>query len=198
MTAKAVLPFGMRFLTLSVCALLFALPAKADKYWLSDPAAEKNAAAGSSPNVIDGVLVAEDADAYHIRVVGGEMLLPKKIVFKVEKDGLTLEALVNAEKELADKQVSANREREQEQTAARKARGIQVLEAATRRTRAEVVEAQTRGAAPAAQPFFDPVVGAARGGLGPQQDLMVDAQLAWQMTHDPRYLKLLRQLRRLR
>ena len=195
---ERVLPFSMRFLPLSVCALLFALPAKADKYWLSDPAGEKNAAAGSSPNVIEGVLLAEDKDGYHLRIVGGEMLLLKKSVFKVEKDDLTLAAIVKAEQDLADKQAAANREREQEQTASRKLRDIQVLEASMRRSRGDVIDAQAQVSAPVPQPYFDPVVGVARGGLGPQQDLMVDAQIAWQMTRDPRYLKVLRQLRRLR
>jgi hypothetical protein len=179
--------------------LLFALPAKADKFWLADPAAAKNTAAGSSPEVIEGVLVAEDQDAYHIRVVGGELLLAKKSVFKVEKDGLTLEAVVKAEKEAAEKAVAQNRDRELQQTEARKVRDIQVLEASARRTRAEVAEAQAQPVAPAAQPVFDPVLGVVRGaGYGSQQDLMIDAQLAWQMTRDPRYLKMLRQLRRAR
>lgn len=181
-----------------MCALLFALPAKADKYWLSDPAAEKNAAAGSSPNVIEGVLLAEDADAYHIRVVGGELVLPKKNVVKVEKDELSLDAIVKAETEAAAKLAAQNAEREQAQTASRKARDIQILEASARRTRSEVAAARAAADAPAPQPAFDPVVGVVRGGLGAQQDLMVDAQLAWQMTRDPRYLKVLRQLRRMR
>ena len=102
----------MRYLPLTVCALLFAVPAKADKFWLSDPAAEKNAAAGSSANVLEGVLIAETEDAYQVRIVGGEVFLPKKAVFKVEKDGLTLDSIAKSEKDNSEALAAANRERE--------------------------------------------------------------------------------------
>lgn len=187
----------MRFPLLCAAALLFALPAKADKFWLVDPAAAKNATAGSSPEVIEGVLIGQDQDGYHVRIVGGELLLAKKSVFKVEKDELTIEAIVKAEQAAAAKADAQNRDRELQQAEARKVRDIQILEAAARRTKAEVQAAQAQQV-PAPQAGFDPVLGVMRPGYVSQQDLMLDAQLAWQMTRDPRYLKVLRQLRRAR
>lgn len=184
----------MRFLPLTACALLFALPAKADKFWLSDPAADKQASEGSSPNVVEGVLVAESDEGYHVRIVGGEVLLPKKLVHKIEKDGLSLDAIVKAEQDAKEKLATANRERELEQSAAKKAREIQVLEASARRgggaSEAVVAPAAVDG------PVFDPVVGVVRGASN--NDLLADAQIAYELTKDRRYLRVIRQLRRLR
>lgn len=184
----------MRLLSLTACALLFALPAKADKFWLSDPAADKQATEGSSPNVVEGVLIAESDEGYHVRIVGGEVLLPKKLVHKIEKDGLSLDAIVKAERDAKEKLATADRERELEQSAARKAREIQVLEAAARRggraTEAVVAPSAVDG------PVFDPVVGVVRGAS--TSDLLADAQIAYELTKDRRYLRVIRQLRRLR
>ena len=194
---SACYPSSMRFLPLTACALLFALPAKADKFWLSDPAAEKNATAGSSPNVVDGVLIAESDEGYHVRIVGGEILLPKKSVFKIEKDGLTLDSIVKAEKDAAEALAAANRERELTQATARKAREIQVLEAAARRG-GRAVDAALPPASVDQGPVFDPVLGVVRTGGLSQGDLLADAQLAYELTKDRRYLRVVRQLRRLR
>ena len=179
----------MRFLPLCVCAALFALPAKADKFWLSDPAAPQNAA--GSPEIIEGVLLAENDEGFHIRIVGGELLLPKKSVFKIEKDGLSLEAISKAEQDSAEQLANQNRERQLAQQAAGKGREIRVLEAASRR-QAQAV------AASAPVDGFDPVIGVNRGPAIVQADLIADAQLAYEMTRDRRYLRVLRQLRRLR
>jgi hypothetical protein len=188
----------MRYLPLLIGALLFAAPAKADKFWLSDPKAQANAAEGSSPNLIEGVLLAEDEDGYHVRVEGGEILLPKKTVFKVEKDGLTLDAIVAAEKDKQAALERANAERRLAQQTARAEREIRAAEATARR-RARAVEADvSRDGGERVEPQgFDPVLGVATGG-NTDADLMRDAQIAWSLTKDRRYLKLLRQLRRLR
>jgi hypothetical protein len=186
----------MRFLPLTACALLFALPAKADKFWLTSPEAQKNQTAGSSPEVVEGVLVAEDNDGYHIRIVGGELILPRSAVHRIEKDGLTLEAIVKVEKDNAEKLATQNRERELAQQAQQKAREIAVVEAASRR--------EPPRAVPAVAPTplqvvsgFDPVVGVMRG-PDLQAEMMMQARANWDATRDRRYLVLLRQLRRLR
>ena len=87
----------MRYLPLIAGVLLICAPAKADKFWLTDPESQQSSAAGSSPSLIQGVLVATDDEGYHVRIVGGEVVLSKKIVFKIEKDGLTLDAIIKAE-----------------------------------------------------------------------------------------------------
>ncbi|MBL8754122.1 MAG: hypothetical protein JNK15_12550 [Planctomycetes bacterium] len=175
----------MRILPPLVCALVFALPAKADKFWLSDPAAQKNAAAGSSPEVIEGVLLAEDADNYHVRVVGGELVLAKKSVFKVEKDGLKLDTIVKAEKDAAEALALANQERALQQQVAKKEREVRAAEASMRKS-------DKVAGAKAADADFDPVLRRA----APRADLVREAMAAYEQTGDRAYLKAARQLRR--
>jgi hypothetical protein len=189
-----VLPLGMRFLPPVACALLFALPAKADKFWLSDPAAQKNAPATSSPDVIDGVLLAEDADGYHIRIVGGEILLPKKAVFKVEKDDLSVDTIVKREKDNAEAIARADKERQDAQRVARMEREVKAVEAAAKRV-ARAADASAKAEpAPAPEPAFDPVLGAAPAAV----DAVTAARRAYEQTGDRAYLRELRQLRRAR
>jgi hypothetical protein len=183
----------MRILPLSICALVFALPAKADKFWLTDPAAQKTASPGSSPEVVDGVLIAEDADNYHVRVAGGEMVLPKKAVFKIEKDDLTIETIVKGEKESAEKLALANRERVLKQQIAQKERDVRVAEASAKRS-AKAVEASSSKSEPVVPVAgFDPVIGRATVSSG---DMVRQALLAYELTGDRAYLRAARQLRR--
>jgi hypothetical protein len=194
--AHRVLGLGMRYLILPLSALLFAVPAKADKFWLSDPAAEKNTPAGSSPNIIEGVLVAESDEGYHVRVVGGEILLPKTSVFRIEKDDLSLDAIVAAEQESQAAGERANEERRLAQAAEQRERELRAVEASL--TRSDV-RAREASVTLAPRVGFDPVLGVAtEGNMMPQGELIRDVQLAYTLTKDRRYLKVLRQLRRLR
>jgi hypothetical protein len=186
----------MRFIPLTVCAMLLCVPAKADKFWLSDPQAEQNAAEGSSPNLIEGVLIAESDEGYHVRIVGGEIILPKQSVYKIEKDALSLDNIVAAEKDAAAAGEQANEERRLTQEIRRREREIRVAEASARRSARAVDASVTPEPLPA--PVFDPVLGVFGDGGASDQELMIEAQIGWERTHDRRYLKLLRQLRRLR
>lgn len=179
-------PGCMRIFSITACALLLALPAKADKFWLSDPAAQKNAAAGSSPDVIEGVLLAEDAEGYHIRIVGGELVLAKKSVFQVEKDGLTLDAIVKAEKDAAEALALANQERGLQAAVTKKEREVRAAEASARKSDTKATEGK------AVEAGFDPVVDRAPS----RTDLVRDAMLAYESTRDRAYLRAARQLRR--
>lgn len=189
----------MRILPCTLLALCFAAPAKADKFWLSDPAAEKNAAEGSRPNVIEGVLLAEDAEGYHVRIVGGEVLLQKKLVFRIEKDALSIDAIVQQEQAAAKALAEADEARRAANAAIPRQRtrgGVQAAEAAAKRSEAAPAPAPAEStAAPAG---FDPVVGRIVPGTGPSHaDLLAEAQRQWSLTKDRRYLSLLRKLRRL-
>ena len=188
----------MRYLPLIAGVLLICAPAKADKFWLSDPEAEQNAAAGSSPNLIEGVLLSEDADGYHVRVEGGEVVLPKKSVFKIENDKLSVDAIAEAEADSKEAGELANEERRLVQATQRAEREVRFAEASARRS-SQAVEADTTSlqVEPVAVTGYDPVIGVATG-YNSQFEMMRDAQLAWTMTKDRRYLELLRQLRRLR
>lgn len=189
----------MRILPLTAFALLFCAPAKADKFWLVDPKVEQNAPEGSSPNLIEGVLIAESDEGYHVRIVGGEIVLPKKSVYKIEKDDLTLEAIFKTELqgEAAGKQ--ANEERRVAQDARQRDRNVRIAEAAASRS-AGVVDASATAvpqAAPVAPSYFDPVVGVSVNPAQNNRTLMRDVQLEWKATGDRRYLQMLRLLRRI-
>lgn len=187
----------MRLIPLLIGAALFAAPAKADKFWLSDPAAD-NAAAGSSPNLIEGVLIAESDEGYHVRVEGGEVLLPKASVFKIEKDDLTVDALVQREKDAAEAGERANEERRLAQAEAAVERERRFAEASVRREAQAVEASLPRTVVVAApQPVYDPVLGVVPAAID-HHALMREARAQWRLTNDRRYLKRLRQLRRLR
>lgn len=182
----------MRVLPLLLLVLGLQATAKADRFWLSDPAAK--VPEGSAPNCIDGVLLAEGADGYHVRVVGGEVLLPKAAVFRVEKDGLTIEQIVQREQELASARTPAG--------------APAAVPAAAKKSAAAPVEATAKRSeavpAPAAAPApgkvdvgYDPVLHRKQPAPGASvADLRAELQLAWTLTKDKRYLIALRQLRR--
>lgn len=187
----------MRILPLVLGSLLFQVPAYADTFWLSDPAAQKNAAEGSQPDVVRGVLIAESDEGYHVRIVGGEVILPKSSVFKIEKDDLSIDAIVKLEQDQADALAAADRERQMAQAAARRARQVAAVEASTTKAATSTTTEAVVVAEP--EPSFDPVLGVAReSGAINQPQLLRDLQLAWSLTQDRRYLKLLRQVRRMR
>lgn len=187
----------MRVLPLLVCTLLLQVPAKADKFWLSDPNAPKNSAEGSMPNIITGVLIAESDEGYHVRIVGGEVILPKKSVRKIEKDDLSIDAIVKMEKDNAAAQEAANKERQMAQAAARRAADVKAVEASAKRAAAPAAPAPAETPA-AVAPGFDPVVGVDRSVQGMSNvEMQRDMQLAWTLTKDRRYLVALRQLRRM-
>lgn len=187
----------MRYLPLIAGVLLICAPAKADKFWLSDPA-KQNAAAGSSPDLIEGVLVAEDDETYHVRIEGGEIVLSKKSVFKVEKDGLTLDAIVKAEGDKKQALEQANKDRAVAQAEAQRQHRVRVVEASARRS-ARAVDAGTSRSqvSPAPGQRFDPVVGVVSGAAS-DATLMRDAKAMWDLTRNRSYLRQLRQLRRMR
>jgi hypothetical protein len=188
----------MRILPYTLLALCLAAPAKADKFWLGDPA-DKRVAEGSQPNFVEGVLLAESAEGYHVRIVGGEVLLPKHLVFKVEKDTLTIDAIVQQEQAAAKGLAEADEARRTANAAIPRQRtrgGVQAAEAAAKRSEAAPAPASADRVAPAAE--FDPVVGRIVPGTVPSHaDLLAEAQRQWSLTKDRRYLNLLRKLRRL-
>ncbi|MEO6597617.1 MAG: hypothetical protein ABIP94_22970 [Planctomycetota bacterium] len=186
----------MRMIPLLLGTLLLQVPAKADKFWLADPAKQKNAVQGSSPEYIEGVLIAESDEGYHVRIVGGEVLLPKASVFKIEKDSLSIDAIGKSEKDAQNALEAAEHERQMEQATAQRRKQVQAVEASARKSE-DAGPVALPG--PAAEPSFDPVLGVVpeRQAMS-QSQLQREVQLAYALTKDRRYLKVLRQLRRLR
>jgi hypothetical protein len=199
-------PSVMRILLLPLLALCLQVPAKADKFWLSDPAAEKSAVEGSLPNLVEGVLIAESDEGYHIRVVGGEILLPKKSVFRIEKDDLSIETIEKREQQAAEQRAASERAASETApkavpaSARRHKPTVAAADAASKRSDAAAPPAPAPAPITPTESGFDPVIGreiAPKDGLS-QADLMAELQLAWTMTKDKRYLVALRQLRRMR
>lgn len=80
---------------------------------------------------IEGVIVAEDETTYTVRIVGGEMIVPKDTVTKVESTGITLANIETAEQEQAEQVADAEIRRQQ----------IQAAEASAQRDYREAVRA---------------------------------------------------------
>ena len=170
-------------------ALTFAPAVEPDKFWLETPE-RKGSVEGTSPAVIDGVLLDQNDKQFHIRVVGGEIWLDKAKVVRVEKDNLTIDDIVKAEQQQREHLLAADRERQQAQAADASAHG----------SRGQPVEAVAKPEpAPEAQTprVYDPVLHV----LGPLQnlpnpELKRELELAYELTNDHTYIKLLRLLRR--
>lgn len=192
----------MRIATFVLGSLLFQVPAHADTFWLSDPEQQKNAPEGSLPGAVHGVLIAESDEGYHVRVVGGELILPKASVFKIEKDDLSIDDIVKQEKDQAEALAAADRERQMAQAAARRERDVAALEASARRVAAAPVEASLPDEtilAPQLGPRYDPVRDAVVDPWSMSQpELLRELTLAWELTRDRQYLKVMRMVRRMR
>jgi len=185
----------MSFPTLLMLSLL-TLGAQPDKFWLAEPDAK--AVEGSSPRLIEGVLLDQTETQYHVRVEGGEVWLDKKAVVKVDKDALTVEQIATAEQQ-------GHEHRLAEQRADAKA-----AEAAAREASAMPAAAhKSDAAAPApavdtAQPMtvlpghYDPVLDTYVPGPGPTNaELQRDLEFAYEETRDRNLIKLIRMMRRM-
>lgn len=85
--------------------------AKADKFHLSKADETSKTEGNAAGRVIEGALVKEEDGMYVIRVVGGEMRLPKAQVVKHEKDGLTVAQIEAQEKGMQDALAQQNTQR---------------------------------------------------------------------------------------
>jgi hypothetical protein len=108
-------------LILPTLALLTLAPAaSADKFYFGS--AEEAAKTIGSPRMVQGVLVADDEDSYTIRIEGGVVTVPKSSVYKIERDGVTIEDIESVENRLRESLAAANDERIERQAAEREAR----------------------------------------------------------------------------
>lgn len=178
-----------------VAAALLGPRAMADKFYVG-AANDPKQAEGSAAEYISGVLIDETKIEYHIRIVGGEITLPKNRVLRVEKDGLTLDAVVRSEKDRSERLLAedADRRRTQADTADAAARW-RIERTATEAT---VRPSDVGGPAPVVAPGFDPVLGTAvPSGAISEGELRLQLRAAYDQTQDRTWLKQLRQLRRL-
>lgn len=181
-----------------LAALALAPLAKADKFWLEHPD-QASTVEGSLPATIDGVLLEETDTQYRVRTVGGEIWLDKAGVFRVDKDGLTVEQVERTELQQADALAAATAERIEAQQIARvEQRQMEAVAAeAALRTPGEPVVIPPADEVPPL--YFDPVIDA----LGPVRYvpdyvLLRELELAYELTGDDEIIKALRKLRRLR
>jgi len=185
----------MRYLPLLAGALLLAVPAHADNFWLTNPKEQARAAEGSSPQVIRGVLLGTEDGHYRIRVEGGVVRLPTAAVFQIDKDNLDVDAVVAAEATARAENDRAYKLREKRRQTAGAARERGFAEASARRS-ARTVEAAAPARGGEAE-RSDPVLGVATG-ADQQLEMMREAERHYERNRDRRYLKQLRQLRRMR
>ena len=73
--------------------------ARADKLWLKTDAPATQAE-GQAPQCLVGVVSAETAEEYTLRMPGGTMVLAKSAVARIERDGLTLEQIEASERDM--------------------------------------------------------------------------------------------------
>lgn len=179
----------MRTIPLLLSVLALAAHAKADKFWLEDPAVAAKAVEGSSAAVVEGVLVAEKDGVYEIRTVGGTLFLAKANVFRIDRDDLTVAKVEAAEKDGAAALDAANQERRMVAEASGRERTLRAVEASARRAEAPVVTAPVEA-------VFDPILGVDLGASNGSVRLQL--RNAFAATRDRTYLKALRQLRRMR
>ncbi len=182
------------------------LPNRPDKFWLDDGKQANTEA--SAPRCIEGVLLPDSDDTtFHIRVEGGELWLPKAMVVKVEKDGLTV-ATIQASERKAQEERAAQAKADAAAQAAAAAAAKNAAPAVAKPEDADVVEAVLAEPAEVElddvtfvedRPRYDPVLHTFHGARqSPDQKLLRDLELAYELTHDRSYLKMLRKLRRLR
>ncbi len=108
-------------LILPTLALLTLAPAaSADKFYLGS--AEDAAKSSGSPRAIQGVLLEDDEESYTIRIEGGLVTIPRSLVYKIEKDGVTIADLENVENRQRESLAAADDARIAIQAAEREAR----------------------------------------------------------------------------
>ena len=111
----------------SLALALLCPPANADKFYFGS-AKDHKRTVGNARNYVEGVLLKQDKDTYTIRIMGGWMSVAKSMVYKIEKDGLTVAQLEIREKNRmgALAQAEANRRQLQASRAAARREAQQV------------------------------------------------------------------------
>ncbi len=92
--------------TTLLASLALASTASADRFFVGTPESEAKLAHGA--NYIEGVLIRTTDEEYVIRILNGEIRLPKSMVYKIEQDGLTVEQLEKREADRAATAAEAN------------------------------------------------------------------------------------------
>lgn len=112
-----------RIVVPSLLLAVLAPSLRADKfYFASDEDQEKTVGNAAKESFVEGVLLKEDKDSYTIRIMGGEMVVAKAMVVKIERDGLTVAQLEAAEAARKDELAQQETNRRQLQAAAAAAR----------------------------------------------------------------------------
>ncbi len=206
----------LRLALASLAALVLSPYASADKFYFTSDEETAKEEVDSLPDVVEGVLIAQDDENYTIRVEGGEVQVAKDMVFKIESDGLTVADLEAREAAAAPALAQADEERMQFLAAER-------AEAAARRAEAfaveaALIEAEINAAAAAANAvympgvppvlieasyYYDPIIGVGvrrypGPGMGESAALLRDMFYRYQQYRTPDLARQMRQMRRYR
>ncbi len=200
----------LRLALVPLAALVFSPYASADKFhFLSDEETAKEEV-DSIPDVIVGVLTAQDEENYTIRVEGGEIQVAIDMVVKIERDNLTVADLEALEAANAPAVAQADEARQQFLAAERAESAavrseIIAMEAAL--IEAEIAAAADAvympGVPPALQEasYYDPIIGVVRSPLSTISDsaaLLRDMFYRYQGQRTRDMARQMRQMRRYR
>ena len=181
-------------------ATTLAPAAKADKFWLEPKDAQT--VEGSQPSIIVGVLLGEEDDVLHIRIVGGEMWLGRSSVHAIDKDDLTVKSIERSENKgrdsLAKAEAARRSEQEDRQLRRQRRRTAFAQEASARRLPIDQIEPPGGRTDSASGYSFDPVIDRAIVVGATDQQRMLELETAYKLSRDRSLIKQLRRLRRLR
>lgn len=196
----------LRLALVPLAALVFSPYASADKFhFLSDEETAKEEV-DSIPDVIVGVLTAQDEENYTIRVEGGEIQIAIDMVVKIERDNLTVADLEALEAANAPAVAQADEARQQFLAAERAEPAavrseIIAMEAALIEAAADAV--YMPGVPPALQEdsYYDPILGVVRSPFSAISDsaaLLRDMFYRYQGQRTRDMARQMRQMRRYR
>lgn len=200
----------LRLALVSFAALVLSPYASADKFYFTSDEETAKEEVDSIPDVIEGVLIAQDDENYTIRVEGGEVQVAVDMVLKIERDNLTIadiEALEAANAPVLAQADEARRQFLAMERAAAAAVRSEVLAMEAALFDAEVAAAAEAiympGVPPAIQEatYFDPIIGVVRSpfpSVGESAALLRDMFYRYQQRRTPDMARQMRQMRRYR
>lgn len=145
-----------RLALLLAAGLGLSQPALADRFYFGDAQTESKIEDGTA-DYVDGVLVHAEDGMFTIRVVGGVLEIPETMVYKIERDMLTVKAIQSREQDQAEELARANASRQAWQAERDRARRERAeARRALEEIEAELAEEEAEPEAPA--PAYDPII----------------------------------------
>lgn len=148
-------------------SLAFGQSLKADEFHFGSADAASKMAEGSNADMIRGVLQRREGNMLVIRIVGGEIMVPRSSVYKIVNDDLSVADIVDYEMASAQQLAEANQARLKQQADEAAERLGRIRDARARE--AELDSARTINVEEmefSAPSSFDPIIGIDTGSEG--------------------------------